>query len=110
MAGIPTARRVSLTPPEASGGATVTYDLRYWSQEDISAMLARVKHWRIPFRWEESTQVVTVPAKYEEAMNKLVLGEGSGGIDPPETHRDAQSASIAEPRFAEPSANESEWL
>ena len=65
----------TLCPPTTSGKVPVEYDLHNWSEEDKDNALARVKYWRIPYSWDETGDVLTVPAKYEEAMNKLVLGE-----------------------------------
>lgn len=56
--------------------AQVEYDLHNWSAEDIDHALAQVRYLRIPHRWDDGSQVLTVPGKYEEAMNKLVLGDG----------------------------------
>ena len=69
--------------PATTRTALVEYDLHNWSPEDVESALAQVKYWRIPYRFDAPSQVLTVPAKYEEAMNKFVLGDAAPGAGPP---------------------------
>ena len=71
--GPPTGPIVQAAPTTRS--APVVYDLHDWSPEKIDKTLARVKDYCIPYRWDPPRHILTIPAKYDEAMNKLVLRE-----------------------------------
>jgi hypothetical protein len=69
--------------PATARTALVEYDLHNWSPEHVENALAQVKYWRIPYRFDAPSQVLTVPATYEEAMNKFVLGDAAHSVGPP---------------------------
>lgn len=71
---MPSGNQSQRRPARPAGG--VEYDLRHWSLEDIDAALQRVKRFRIPYEWHDSTRLLIVPVIYEEAANRFVFREG----------------------------------